>query len=66
MQLGVQTVVLAKLLGLPIPDLRATDFATVLDINSKLGWPQAEWMRNRMVDKENIDADPEPNEASVL
>jgi hypothetical protein len=38
----------------------------VLDINSKLGWPQAEWMRNRMVDKENIDADPEPNEASAL
>jgi len=65
-QLGVQTVVLAKLLGLPIPDLRAADLATVLDINSKLGWPQAEWMRNRMVDKENIDADPEPNEASAL
>jgi Zn-dependent peptidase ImmA (M78 family)/transcriptional regulator with XRE-family HTH domain len=59
-QLGVQTVILAKLLGLPIPDLRTADPATVLDINAKLGWPQADWMRDRVIDKEGLDADPEP------
>jgi Zn-dependent peptidase ImmA (M78 family)/DNA-binding XRE family transcriptional regulator len=61
-QLGVQTVILAKLLGLPIPDLRTAEPATVLDINAKLGWPQADWMRNHVIDKENIDADPEPSD----
>jgi hypothetical protein len=59
-QLGVQTVILAKLLGLPIPDLRTADPATVVDINAKLGWPQADWMRERAIDKEGLDADPEP------
>lgn len=63
-QLGVQTVILAKLLGLPIPDLRTADPATVIDINAKLGWPQADWMRDRAVDKEGLDADPEPPDLS--
>jgi len=64
--LGVQTVILAKLLGLPIPDLRTADPATVVDINAKLGWPQADWMRNRAVDKESLDADPEPRDAAAF
>ena len=61
-QLGVQTVILAKLLGLPIPDLRTADPATVVDLNARLGWPQAEWMRDRPIDKESLDADPEPSD----
>jgi Zn-dependent peptidase ImmA (M78 family)/transcriptional regulator with XRE-family HTH domain len=61
-QLGVQTVILAKLLGLPIPDLGTADPATVVDINTRLGWPQADWMLERVIDKQGLDADPEPPE----
>jgi Zn-dependent peptidase ImmA (M78 family) len=64
-QLGVQTVILAKLFGLPIPDLGTADPATVVDINAKLGWPQADWMRDRVIDKEGLDADPEPQDLHV-
>lgn len=64
-QLGIQPVILAKLLGLPIPDLRTADPATVIDINARLGWPQADWMRNGVLNKEILDEDPEPLDGSA-
>lgn len=59
-RLGVQPVILGKLLGLPLPDLRTADPATVIDLSARMGWPQAEWMRERLVDRESRDEDPEP------
>ncbi|HEY0801378.1 MAG TPA: XRE family transcriptional regulator, partial [Steroidobacteraceae bacterium] len=60
--LGVEVSTLAKLLGLPIPDLGGADPATVVDINQRGGWPQAEWMRSRAFEKHSADADPEPDD----
>ena len=58
--LEIQTGILAKLLGLPIPDLPTENRSSVVDLNAKLGWPQADWMRERTFDKAGLDADPEP------
>jgi hypothetical protein len=58
--LEIQTGILAKLLGLPIPDLQTADPSGVVDLNAKLGWPKADWMLDRALNKAGFDADPEP------
>jgi Zn-dependent peptidase ImmA (M78 family)/DNA-binding XRE family transcriptional regulator len=41
--LGVQPVILGKLLHLAMPDLREADAATVINLNARLDWSKAKW-----------------------
>lgn len=45
--LGVQPVVLGKLLGLDIPDLRDADPRVVVNFNARLNWSKANWRFNQ-------------------
>jgi Zn-dependent peptidase ImmA (M78 family)/transcriptional regulator with XRE-family HTH domain len=42
-QLGVQPVILGKLLHLKMPDLREADASTVINLNARLDWSKAKW-----------------------
>jgi len=42
-KLGIQPVLLGKLLGLEIPDLRDADSRTVVNFNARLDWAKASW-----------------------
>jgi Zn-dependent peptidase ImmA (M78 family) len=42
-QLGVQPVILGKLLHLAMPDLREADASTVINLNARLDWSKAKW-----------------------
>jgi len=42
-QLGVQPVILGKLLHLKMPDLREADASTVINLNARLDWSRAKW-----------------------
>jgi Zn-dependent peptidase ImmA (M78 family) len=44
-RLGVQPVLLGKLLGLEIPDLTDVDARTVINLNARLDWAKAKWMQ---------------------
>jgi Zn-dependent peptidase ImmA (M78 family) len=44
-RLGVQPVLLGKLLGLAIPDLNQADARTVVNLNARLDWAKAKWMQ---------------------
>ena len=41
--LGVQPVVLGKLLHIAMPDLREADAPTVINLNARLDWAKAKW-----------------------
>lgn len=45
--LGVQPVLLGKLLGLDIPDLKDADPRTVVNFNARLNWSKANWQFNQ-------------------
>lgn len=42
-QLGVQPVLLGKLLAIAMPDLREADMPTVVSLNARLDWSKAKW-----------------------
>lgn len=44
-KLGIQPILLGKLLGLPIPDLKEADARMVVNLNARLDWSKAKWMQ---------------------
>ena len=42
-KLGIQPVLLGKLLGLPIPNLNEADARMIVNLNARLDWSRAKW-----------------------
>ena len=42
-QLGVQPVILGKLLHIAMPDLREADAPTIINLNARLDWSKSKW-----------------------